>query len=63
MLLSAHFQAMARNNAWSNHRLLAACAVLSQDEFEATRVGFFPSLQLTLNHILLVDYYYLDGLE
>jgi uncharacterized damage-inducible protein DinB len=63
MLLSAHFQAMARNNAWSNHRLLAACADLSQEEFEATRVSFFPSLQLTLNHILLVDYYYLDGLE
>ena len=63
MLLSAHFQAMARNNAWSNHRLLAACAELSQEEFEATRVSFFPSLQVTLNHILLVDYYYLDGLE
>ena len=63
MLLSVHFQAMARNNAWSNHRLLAACADLSQEEFEATRVSFFPSLQLTLNHILLVDSYYLDGLE
>ena len=63
MLLSTHFRAMARNNAWSNHRLLAACAHLSQDEFEATRVSFLPSLQLTLNHILLVDCYYLDGLE
>lgn len=63
MLLSTHFQAMARNNAWSNHRVLAACAHLSREEFEATRVSFFPSLQLTLNHILLVDCYYLDGLE
>lgn len=27
------------------------------------RVSFFPSLQLTLNHILLVEQYYLDGLE
>ena len=36
---------------------------MSQDEFEAKRVSFFPSLQLTLNHILLVDWYYLDGLE
>jgi uncharacterized damage-inducible protein DinB len=54
---------MARNNAWSNHRVLAACAELSQEEFEATRVSFFPSLQLTLNHILVVDWYYLDGLE
>jgi len=63
MLLSTYFRAMARNNAWSNHRVLAACAHLSQEDFEATRVGFFPSLQLTLNHILLVDCYYLDGLE
>jgi uncharacterized damage-inducible protein DinB len=26
-------------------------------------VSFFPSIQLTLNHLLLVDLYYLDGLE
>ena len=63
MFAATHFRAMARNNAWSNHRLLKACRELSQDEFEAKRVGFFPSLQLTLNHILLVDWYYLDGLE
>jgi uncharacterized damage-inducible protein DinB len=54
---------MARNNAWSNHRLLRACAALSQRDFEATRTSFFPSLQRTLNHILIVDWYYLDGLE
>ena len=57
------YKSMARNNAWSNHRLLRACAELSQEEFEAKRVSFFPSLQLTLNHILIVDWYYLDGLE
>jgi uncharacterized damage-inducible protein DinB len=56
------YRAMARNNAWSNHRLLSACAVLSQDEFTAPRVSFFPSLSLTLNHLLLVDQYYLDAL-
>ena len=54
---------MAGNNAWSNHRLLSACAELSQEEFEATRVSFFPSLKETLNHILQVDWFYLDGLE
>jgi uncharacterized damage-inducible protein DinB len=54
---------MARNNAWSNQRLIDACRALSQQEFEATRVSFFPSLQRTLNHILIVDWYYLDGLE
>ena len=39
------YRAMAYNNAWSNHRLLTACASLSQEEFEATRTGFFPSLK------------------
>lgn len=63
MFGAMHFQSMARNNAWSNHRLLKACGELTQDEFEAKRISFFPSLQLTLNHILLVDWYYLDGLE
>ncbi|HBZ70498.1 MAG TPA: damage-inducible protein DinB [Deltaproteobacteria bacterium] len=61
--MSSHFRAMARNNAWSNDRLLRACGALTQEEFEARRVGFFPSLQRTLNHILVVDQYYLDGLE
>jgi uncharacterized damage-inducible protein DinB len=61
--LTAHFSEMARNNAWSNRRLHAACAALSQAELEARRVSFFPSLQATLNHILVVDWYYVDGLE
>jgi len=63
---ASHLQthrAMAYNNAWANHRLLAACARLSHDEFAAPRVGFFPSLQTTLNHILIVDWYYVDALE
>lgn len=58
-----HFRAMARNNAWSNHRLLKACASLEPGDFEAPRVGFFPSLKGTLNHILMVDGYYVDSLE
>ena len=60
--LVRYYRAMARNNAWSNHRLLTACAALSQNEFDAPRVGFFPSLASTLNHILFVDGYYLDAL-
>jgi uncharacterized damage-inducible protein DinB len=56
-------RAMARNNAWANHRLLRACAGLSQAEFEATRAGFFPSIQATLNHILVIDRFYIDALE
>jgi uncharacterized damage-inducible protein DinB len=54
---------MAYNNAWSNHRLLSACARLSQSEFEASRTGFFPSIQATLNHILTIDRFYVDALE
>jgi uncharacterized damage-inducible protein DinB len=57
------YRAMARNNAWANHRLLAACARLTQDEFAATRTGFFPSIKATLNHILIIDWFYVDALE
>ncbi len=62
-LLIGHFQAMARNNAWSNARLLAACAKLSEAAFAAERVSFFPSLVATLNHILVVDRYYLADMQ
>lgn len=57
------FRSMARNNGWANHRLDAACRHLGQAEFEAERTGFFPSIQATLNHILIVDHFYVDALE
>src|ERR1700758_1500319 len=57
------FRAFAYNNAWANHRLLGACTNLSQQEFEAERTGFFPSLQATLNHIYIIDLFYIDALE
>src|SRR5689334_17958646 len=56
-------QGLAGNNAWSNHRLLRACAALSKEDWAARRTSFFPSLPDTLNHILIVDWYYLDALE
>ena len=61
--LAGHFVAMARNNAWANHRLLSACEMLTPQEFAAPRQSFFPSLRATLNHILWVDVYYIDALE
>ena len=61
--LAHHFFTMACNNAWANHRLLDACGRLSQDDFVASRTSFFPSLKATLNHILTVDWYYIDALE
>ena len=63
---ASHLQtlrAMAYNNAWANHRLLATCAGLTQADFAAPRTGFFPSIQATLNHILIVDWFYVDALE
>jgi uncharacterized damage-inducible protein DinB len=57
------FRALARNNAWANHRLLAACAGLAEGALAAPRTGFFPSLRATLNHILIVDHFYVDALE
>jgi uncharacterized damage-inducible protein DinB len=57
------FRTMAYNNAWANHRLLTACLKLSPDEFTAKRTGFFPSLRATLNHILIIDHFYVDAME
>src|SRR5438105_11239669 len=48
---------------WANHRLLTACLGLPPDEFTAHRTGFFPSLRATLNHILIIDHFYVDAME
>jgi uncharacterized damage-inducible protein DinB len=61
--LRQHFHAQACNNAWSNLRLLRACAALDDAEFSARRTGFFPSLRETLNHIVTVDWLYVDAVE
>ena len=61
--LAHHFFTMACNNAWANHRLLDACSRLSQADFVAPRTSFFPSLKATINHIVTVDWYYVDALE
>jgi uncharacterized damage-inducible protein DinB len=52
----------ARNNAWANHRLYTACARLDDEALHATRTSFFPTIMKTLNHILVVDWYYFDAL-
>jgi len=61
--LTHHLLTEAYNNGWSNHRLLKACAQLSDDDFGAQRTSFFPSIKATLNHILTCDWFYLDALE
>ncbi len=62
-VIGAPYRALARANALANHRLLTACVGLRKGEFEAPRTGFFPSLKATLNHILVVDWFYVDALE
>jgi uncharacterized damage-inducible protein DinB len=57
------FRKLAYNNALANARLYRACAALQPGEFEAKRVSFFPSIKATLNHILIVDWFYIDALE
>ncbi len=57
------FKAQAYNNAWSNFRLHAACRKLAPAELSAERTAFFPTIIATLNHILIVDWFYVSGLE
>ncbi|CAN7506033.1 DinB family protein [Rhizobium sp. LjRoot30] len=57
------FRKLARNNALANARLHRVLQLLSPEEFVAPRTGFFPSLRKTLNHILTVDWFYVDALE
>lgn len=61
--LQESLQIAARNAAWSNWILYKACLDLSQEDFEAPRTSFFPTLQKTLNHILLVDKFYFDAIQ
>lgn len=56
-------RAMACNNVLANRRLLAACAALPAADLAAPRTGFFPSILLTLRHILCVDWFYVAALE
>jgi uncharacterized damage-inducible protein DinB len=59
----AQLRRLARANRLANHRLHAACLQLTDDEFRAPRTSFFPSLWATLNHILIVDWYYIAALH
>jgi uncharacterized damage-inducible protein DinB len=63
MQLIDHLRTCARANRLANHRLHAAMAVLTRADFQAPRTGFFPSLAATLNHILVVDIYYIAALH
>ncbi len=52
---------LARNNAWANETLIAACLRLAPGEWAAERTSFFPSIRATMEHIHVVDLYYIDA--
>lgn len=62
MRLIDQLRIQAHANRLANHRLHAAMTMLAADEFDAPRSSFFPSLAQTLNHILVVDEYYVGAL-
>jgi uncharacterized damage-inducible protein DinB len=61
--MKAHFQRMAAYNRWANEKLYEAVGRLTPAAFAAPRVGFFPSLAKTLNHILVGDTMWLGRLD
>lgn len=63
MDLSAYLCIQAHANALSNQRLGQALLQLDAAAWQAPRTSFFPSLALTLNHILAVDHYYIGALQ
>ncbi|MET0382185.1 MAG: DinB family protein [Burkholderiaceae bacterium] len=61
--LARALRIQARANRLANRRLQAALANLSTSELHARRIGFFPTLIGTLNHLLAVDRYYIAALH
>ena len=57
------YRKLAQANRLANARLHRACAELPALELTAPRPAFFGSIQATLNHILLVDRFYIGALE
>ena len=53
--MKAHFDSLARYNAWANARLYDAASELSDSEYRADRGAFFRSMHGTLNHLLVTD--------
>jgi uncharacterized damage-inducible protein DinB len=62
MDLPGQLRIQARANRLANHRLHAAIATLDRADFHAPRTSFFPSLAATLNHLLVIDLYYIGAL-
>ena len=61
--MRAHFQMFAGYNAWANHRLHAACALLDEADYKAQRGAFFGSIHGALNHLMVTDRMWLARLR
>lgn len=57
------FRKLAQANRLANARLHRTCAMLPATELTVARPAFFGSILATLNHILLVDRFYLNALQ
>ena len=53
--MKAHFNTMARYNAWANARLYAEARSLADVAYRRNVGAFFGSLHGTLNHLLVTD--------
>jgi uncharacterized damage-inducible protein DinB len=60
--LADYLIVQARNNHWSNHRLHSACLRLPASEYFANRPSYFGSIHIHLDHIVFVDWLYLERL-
>jgi uncharacterized damage-inducible protein DinB len=60
--LGDYLVGQAKNNFWSNHRLHKACAALPSSEYFQSRPSFFGSIHTHLDHIVFVDWLYLERL-
>lgn len=60
--MQAYFASLARYNAWANRRIYDAAGQLSPAELAAPRIGFFPSILKTLNHLVVADRMWLKRL-
>ena len=61
--MRAYFQMFAGYNAWANHRIHAACALLDEADYLADRGAFFGSIHGALNHLIVTDRMWLARLR
>ena len=61
--MHAYCQMLAGYNAWANHRLHAACALLDEADYKRDRGAFFGSIHGTLYHLMVTDRMWLARLR